>query len=78
VPIENVIGRAFAGGVANNHWRGLPALTTFQQTAGAAGEMPAGPAGETGLRCRMGIPGAISGRFGHTGAFPTLLVRPPA
>jgi len=43
VPIENVIGRAFAVAWPNNHWRGLPALTTFQQTAGAAGEMPAGP-----------------------------------
>jgi len=43
VPIENVIGRAFAVAWPNNHWRGLPALTTFQQTAGATGEMPAGP-----------------------------------
>jgi signal peptidase I len=32
VPIENVIGRAFAVAWPSKHWHSLPALTTFQQT----------------------------------------------
>ncbi|WP_239152014.1 signal peptidase I [Virgisporangium aurantiacum] len=36
VPIENVIGRAFAVAWPSSRWHGLPALTTFEGTATAA------------------------------------------
>jgi signal peptidase I len=40
VPIENVIGRAFAVAWPSDRWHGLPALTTFQQQAVGAPDSP--------------------------------------
>jgi len=78
VPIKNVIGRAFAVAWPSKNWHNLPALTSFQQkTVGApdfSSPRPVKPDSGTS----MGIPGAIPCGFGHTGAFPTLLVGTPA
>jgi signal peptidase I len=41
VPIENVIGRAFAVAFPTAHWHSLPALTSFQQKTVGAAEIPA-------------------------------------
>jgi signal peptidase I len=42
VPIENVIGRAFAVAWPSDRWHSLPALTTFQQQVVTAPESPSG------------------------------------